>query len=343
MSRFRQVATVERGGLSTSWHHGAAAVVTPEGRLVARVGSETVETYLRSAAKPFQALPLVEAEGVERWSLSKADLALICSSHQGTPAHTTRVEALLSRADLPVSELRCGAHWPFDVESCRRLRAAGLEPSSLHNNCSGKHAGLLLACRILGDPLDSYLDPDHPLERRILESLALCCRLDVSDIGVGVDGCGMPCFRMSLEAASRGFAALADPSAAALPEPVALALGRIADAMTDSPEMVSGPGTFTTRLMEVTAGRVLGKEGAGGLYGVAVRGPVALGLVVKIADGADRARPGVVLDLLRQLGSLSAAELGQLSDFHRPKLVNARGEEVGQIVPGPELEETEAT
>ena len=286
-------------------------MVTPEGRPVARVGSESLKVFLRSAAKPFQALPLVLEGGVERWHLSAADLALICASHQGTEAHTERALSLLERAGLGVEALGCGGHWPLDEPSTHALIAAGREPESVHNNCSGKHAGLLLAARHLDQPLDDYLDPGHPLQRRILSHVAEVCAVDESSIGVAPDGCSAPSFRLPLDAAARGYAALADPVAAGLEAEVCGAIGKIVSAMTSHPEMVSGPGTFTTRLMEVTGGRVLGKEGFEGVYAVAVRGPVALGMVMKIADGGERARPGVVLDLLRQLGSLSWCRAGR--------------------------------
>ena len=305
---------------------------------MARVGSEEVATHLRSAAKPYQALPLVLAGGVERFDLSAADLALVCASHQGTPAHVRRVASLLERAGLAAAELGCGAEWPLDRESRRALRSGGGRAGREHHNCSGKHAGMLLACRLLDWPLEGYLDPGHPLQRRILGHVADLCGVPEHAIGLGVDGCGAPTFHLPLRAAARGYAALADPAAAGLDAPVAAAAGRVVEAMTTAPEMVAGPGTFTTRLMAATGGRLLGKEGAESTYSVAVRGPVALGIVVKIADGGERARPGVVLDLLRQMGSLSAAELADLQEVHTPPVVNSTGREVGRIEPDVELE-----
>lgn len=313
--------------------------MTPEGRLVARVGSESVETFLRSAAKPFQVMPLLLAGGAEAYSLSPADIAVICASHFGTQAHIERVAGLLRRGGLAQELLRCGVHRPFDDVSARALDVAGLAPTSLHNNCSGKHAGMLLACRLLDLPVEGYLDTDHPLHRRILTELSAVCAVDPDDVDVAIDGCSAPCFVTSLAAAARGFGALADPASAGLSAERTAVLQTVAESMTSHPDMVAGPGTFTSRLMEVTGGRVLGKEGAEGVYAVAVRGPVAFGMVVKIADGGDRARPGVVLDLLRQLGSLSREELDALETFHRPQLLNRNDVEVGRVVSDVTLEE----
>ena len=318
-----------------------AAVVPegPEGRLIAFQGDPEAATFLRSAAKPFQCLPLLLAGGVDRFGLEAADVALICASHSGTDEHTRRARDLLSRGGFGVEHLLCGAHWPFHDETARRLREEGGEPTALHNNCSGKHAGMLLACKLLDLPVADYLSPDHPWQRRILGHVIDFFGVPEARIGLAVDGCGVPTYRVSLAAAARAYAALADPRAAGLAPELAREVDRIVQAMTGEPFLVAGPGRFTTRLMEVTGGRVLGKEGAEGFYGLAVRGPVALGIAVKIADGGERCRDGVVLDVLRQLGSLSGQELAELTEFHRRPLYNHRGSWVGEVLPEVDLEE----
>jgi L-asparaginase II len=330
-----------RNGLPESWHFGAVAAATPEGRIVARLGDPETATFLRSAAKPFQALPLVLAGGEERFGLTAADLALICASHSGTPDHVRRAGDLLARGGLTSDDLLCGPHPPLGVESARQLTREGRPPERIHNNCSGKHAGMLLACRLLGLSLQEYTRPDHPLQQRILGHVASFCGMPAEAVGLAVDGCSAPTHHMPVSAAARGYAALADPVAAGLPADLARAADRVVRAMTSEPDMVAGPGRFTTRLMEVTGGRVLGKEGAEGFYGLAVRGPVALGIAIKIADGGERCRDGVILDVLRQLGSLSGAEFEALSAFHRPTLYNWAGLRVGEVRPDIELEEVD--
>jgi L-asparaginase II len=343
---------VVRSGLPESWHFGAAAVVAPavapargptpgDLRLVARLGDPRLATYLRSAAKPFQALPLVLAGGVERFSLSAADLALICASHGGTPEHAERAASLLARGGFGVDDLLCGAHPPMDRESARRLEGEGSAPTPLHNNCSGKHAGMLLACRLLDLPTAGYVDPAHPLQQRTLAHVARLCGVPAEETGVGIDGCSAPTYHLPIEAAARAYAALAYPRGAGLEKDLAAALERIAGAMAEAPEMVAGPGRFTTRLIAATGGRVVGKEGAEGFYGLAVRGPVALGIALKIADGGERCRDAVVLDLLRQVGSLAGAELAELADLYRPEIRNHRGILTGEVVSEVELTETE--
>ncbi len=336
--RLALVARRMRGGREESWHHGAAAVVEPEGRLVAWLGDPQLATFLRSAAKPFQTVAMLlsglEAGGA--LALEDADLAVISASHGGRPEHTARVAALLARGGIDATALRCGAHAPLDREAAEALRAAGEQPGALHNNCSGKHAGMLLASRASGAPLESYLEVEHPLQRRVREEVGIFCGLAVEDIALGIDGCSVPTFHLPLAAAACGYATLADP--AALDGDRRRAAKRVVSAMTAEPAMVAGPGRFTTRLMEVAGGRLLGKEGAEGFYAVAIRGPRPLGVAVKIADGGEACRDGVVLELLRQLEALSAAELEALEAFHRRPLRNWAGLEVGELTPCAELE-----
>ena len=340
---FVPLATVVRSGRIESWILGAAVVVTPSGRRVAAAGDPELSTYVRSAAKPFQILPLLLAGGVDAFGLDDADLALICASHGGRPEHAERAARLLSRGGFSVADLACGAHEPFDPEAARALRERGEEPTALHNNCSGKHAGLLLACKRLGLPPQGYEDPGHPLQRRILAHVAALAGVEESAIGVGVDGCSLPAFYLSLSAMARAYAALADPSAAGLTgdgaDDVAHALARVADAMGAAPEMVAGPGRFTTRLIAATGGRVIGKEGAEGFYALAVRGPFPFGAAFKIADGGERGRDGVALEILRQMGALSGEELAELEDRVAPPVRTVRGLAVGEIAPEIELAE----
>lgn len=337
--RFVPMGRATRGGATESWHAGAAAAVTPAGRLVARAGDPDLVTFLRSSAKPFQAMALLDAGGEEAYGLSDADVALTCASHGGRPEHVARAEALLARGGLTAAALSCGVHPPLDEAAAAALRARGEAATPLHNNCSGKHAGMLLACRRLGLPTEDYTAADHPLQARNLDRVARFCGVAPNGVPVGIDGCSVPTYAVPLRAAARAYAALADPDAASQLEPADRALARrVVAAMAAAPKMVAGPDRFTTRLIEVTDGRVVGKEGAEGFYAVAVRGPSAFGVALKIADGGDRCRDGVVLAVLRTLGALSAEEIGRLESFERPAQRNHRGLVVGWVEPDVELE-----
>jgi L-asparaginase II len=314
-------------------------VATPAGDLVASLGDPEVEVFLRSGAKPFQAMPLVAAGGCEKYELELADLALICASHGGTGEHVARASGLLERAGFTADELYCGPHAPLDPAAAAELHERREEPTRLHNNCSGKHAGMLLACRLLGLPVADYAAPEHPLQEMVLAELRRFARIEGQPIDTGVDGCGAPAYRLPLSAAARAYAALADPTAAGLDGSRVRTARLVVEAMTGAPRMVAGDGRFTTRLMEVSGGRILGKEGADGFYAVAVRGPVALGMTLKIADGSEACCDGVVVETLRQMGSLSGEEFARLEGFHRRPIHNWSGELVGELAPDLELQE----
>lgn len=340
--RYSSVARSLRGRWIENVHLGVAAVATPDGRLVAHLGDPDHRVFLRSAAKPVQLLPLLLAGGVERFALSPAEIALMSASHAGTDAHVEAARAILDRVDaLTAGILVCGGHEPLDPAAAAALRARDEAPGPLHNNCSGNHVGQLLTCVALGLSTEGYARPEHPLQERIAALIAELTGLEPQEIRTGVDGCGLPSYCLPIRRAARLYARLADPEAGGLaPEP-ASKIGVILEAMASHPEMVAGPGRFTTELIRVSGGRLIGKEGAEGFYGVAVRGPVALGVSVKIIDGSEECRDGVVLEILRQAGCLSQAEFEALSSFYRRELRNHSGDPVGELAPDLELLEPE--
>lgn len=336
MERFELVARTLRGGLTECWHFGALAVFDPAGREIARLGDPDVPVFMRSSAKPFQTIAMLSL-GLERLALELPDLALVCASHSGRETHTQRVEALLARCHLAAAALLCGAQPPYDAETVERLAAGGQSASALHNNCSGKHSGMLLTCIEAGLSVGDYVGVEHPLQRTMAETVARFCKLDPAALGVGIDGCSVPTHCVPLSAVARAYASLAQPDT--LPDPDDRRHAeQVYAAMTTAPEMVAGPGRFTTRLMEVCGGWVLGKEGADGLYAVACRGPRPLGLALKIADGTEVCRDGVVIDILAQLGVLDEAQIQELSSFRRVERHNRRGRRVGEVVPEVTLE-----
>src|SRR5215468_11138731 len=186
------LARVLRGGRIESVHRGNAAAVTAGGRLVACAGMPSGRVYLRSAAKPFQAMPLLEAGGERAFRLTSSDIALMCSSHGGEPRHVEGARRLLARGGFTEKDLACGAHWPMHEPSARRLRRMGRKATPLHNNCSGKHAGLLLACRLYGFPAVDYWKPSHAIQREVLARMARWTGVPASRIEIAVDGCSLP-------------------------------------------------------------------------------------------------------------------------------------------------------
>ncbi|HWS71793.1 MAG TPA: asparaginase, partial [Thermoanaerobaculia bacterium] len=192
------LALVYRGSELESFHTGSIAIVDSRGRLLAYAGEPNTRTFLRSAAKPFQAIPLLEYGGVDEYELTGEEIALTCGSHGGEPMHVSTAAALLRKGEFDESDLLCGAHVPYDEKAAAELRASGEPPSPLHNNCSGKHAGMLLATEAMDVPSENYIDPEHPLQVLMRATVAEFAGLEPEEVPIAVDGCGVPAFHLSL-------------------------------------------------------------------------------------------------------------------------------------------------
>ncbi|HKD10674.1 MAG TPA: asparaginase [Thermoanaerobaculia bacterium] len=330
------LAAVFRGESVESLHRGDVAVVAEGGELLAWSGDPRRPVYLRSAAKPFQATVLLAGGGERFFGLSGDEIAVACASHGGTPRHVRTVERLLGRGGFTSANLVCGAHLPMDDASARALLESGRAPTALHNNCSGKHAGILLACRMAGWDPAGYWKPEHPIERQILECVARFCRIPAPRIGVAVDGCGLPVFRLPLSGLALGYARLMARAVDGETAGERSARRRVRRAMSESPEMVAGRRRFTTDFLRAGRGRWIGKEGAEGVYAIGLAaegGGGSVGIAFKIEDGSTRARDAVTLAVLSALGRLPAAAARRLSAYRTPEVTNAAGWVVGGIRP----------
>jgi L-asparaginase II len=334
---YQSVFELTRGNIVESTHFGAAAVVDSHGRLLAQLGDPQAVIFLRSTAKPFQALPFIERGGHEYFQFEPCDIALICASHSGTDAHVARVQAIQARIGISIDDLMCGMHYPFHEATTDAMKARGEKPTPYRHNCSGKHTGMLAHAKLLGTSTDNYLDLDHPVQQSILQTLAEICEIPVETIEIGIDGCSAPNFAIPLYNAALGYARLSEPLG--LDPKRATACQTIHSAMMACPEMVAGPGRFDTLLMETAKGRIFTKAGAEGYQGIGLL-PGALGadspgigIAIKISDGdpSGRARHGVALAILQALGALSDSELETLADLGPQKqLYNHRKINIGQ-------------
>ncbi len=209
---------VTRGPVVESRHRGAIAVCRPSGQLVAAWGEVGRPVFPRSAVKPLQALPLVESGAADRFGLSDRELALACASHSGEARHVGLVAAWLAGLDLSEADLECGAHPPGNEAAARDLVLQGCQASPLHNNCSGKHAGMLTTARHLGEPTRGYIAADHPVQRRIAQVLAELADSPAALTPVGTDGCGIPTLALPLAGIATAMARMAT-TRPALPRP----------------------------------------------------------------------------------------------------------------------------
>jgi L-asparaginase II len=333
---------VSRGPIVESRHRGHVAAVDGEGRLVASLGEPDTVTYLRSSAKPFQAVPVVTSGAADRFRLTEAELAIACGSHSGEDLHAATVAGMLKKAGLDESFLKCGEHEPYDRATAERLRASGESPGVLRNNCSGKHAGMLLLSRQLGAPPELYDDPAGPVQQAILRAVSQFSGEPEDDIALGTDGCGVPVFGVSVQTMAQMYARLVAPPAE-FEEGARVAARRLVAAMAAHPEFVGGTRErFDTEVMRAGRGLVVSKIGAEGVYTAGVlpceRWPAGLGLAFKIEDGEDRrARSTIAIEALRQLDVWDADAIQRLLPYASFPVLNHRGEKVGQIQPSFEL------
>ncbi len=322
---------LRRGGLEESRHRIHVAVVDGEGRLVARAGRPDRVTLMRSAAKPFQALPLV-ADGVwGHYELGSEELALCCASHGGEPRHVDGVRRILGRIGVPEDALACGPHLPLHEATAHRLLRTGGEPERIHNNCSGKHAGMLALARYRGWPLEGYHRPEHPVQERMRGQVQRSAGLDPDAIRSAVDGCGVVAFALPLLAIARAFGGLV--GGADRDEPAERA---VVAAMTAHPFLVAGTDRLCTRLMEACGGSMVVKVGAEGVFGVGDRRS-GVGIAIKVEDGSRAAAEVGVVAVLERLGLLGTDVREALAAW-RPKVVrNTRGEDVAVLESKAEL------
>ena len=327
---------VRRGPIVESRHRGHVAAVDGEGRLVASLGEPETVTYLRSSAKPFQAVPVVTSGAADRFGLNEAELAVACGSHGGEDLHARVVAGMLKKIGLDESFLKCGVHDPFDRATSERLRRQGQSPGLLRNNCSGKHTGMLVLSRHLGAPPETYDDPAGPVQQAILRAVSQFSGVPADDVALGTDGCGVPVFGVRVSAMALMYARLVAPPSG-FDEAAGVACARLVAAMTKYPELVGGTvERFDTEVMRALGGLVVSKIGAEGVYTAGVlpcaRWPKGLGVAFKIEDGEDkRARSTIAIESLRQLGVLDEDAQKSLSPYASFPVLNHRGEIVGQI------------
>jgi L-asparaginase II len=326
---------VTRGGLTESRHRGHVIAVEPDGTIVAQLGARETVTYLRSSAKPHQAIPLIASGAADRFNFDEREIALACASHNGEPIHTEVAAEMLRKIGVGPEALKCGVHDPFSPDITRELREKGEAPNVLQNNCSGKHAGMLALALHLGAPLETYDEPGNPVQKAIAETVAQFSGVPIEDIAVGTDGCGVPVFGITVKAMALMYARLVSPPE--YDEATRNACARIVSAMTAYPELIGGTrDRLDTEIMRAAKGRLVSKVGAEGVYTCGIlpceHWPRGLGLALKIEDGDDhRARPTVVIESLRQLGILADESLEAVSRYAFFPVRNRRGDVVGEV------------
>ena len=328
------IAETTRGGIPESVHHGVVVAVDARGEVVASAGDPAQVVFFRSSAKPFQAIPVIESGAADAFGFTPAELALCCASHAGSPDHQHQVAAMLAKIGLSPADLHCGCPLTGDEQEAARIVLGLVERTPLQCDCSGKHAGMLATIVLEGLSRDDYLDPGHPLQRRILGIMAEVMRVPVDSIVLGTDGCSLPTFGAPMRAFATAFAALAAPEEvpAGAGREHAAALNRLRQAMVSHPVNVSGEGDLVASLMELSAGRVAAKTGAEGLLCLAVP-EHEMGIAIRVTDGTYRAHAVLAVAALEQLGILDPNTREAILAQQTPELRNHNGRLVGEIRP----------
>jgi L-asparaginase II len=325
----RIVAT--RGGLPESEHRVLAAVVDQHGALIASSGDCQQVSWWRSAAKPFQALPIVQDGAAERFAISDEELALACASHSSEPRHLQVVSRLMDRLGISDDDLACGPHPPLSPDIAQQVVRDGITMTSRWSNCSGKHAGMVALALHHGWPISGYQDISHPVQQRILAVVSQWTGLQASELAFAPDGCTVVCFGLPISAMALAYARLgSDRDAAAR---------RIVSAMLAHPYLVGGTGRLCTDLMQAWPGEIIAKVGALGIY-CATMPRLGLGIALKVEDGDTRAAGVALLAVVRQVLA-RAGEAGPdwntLSSYARPEIRNSRGVLTGTMETSGEL------
>ncbi|NLN83888.1 MAG: asparaginase [Firmicutes bacterium] len=335
MSRSAELVHVTRGGLVESVHYGDVAVVDATGKLIAYAGAPREKfAFWRSSAKPFQAIPVIESGAAEKYNLTDKEVAVFTASHNGEIFHTDAVQSILKKIGLDESYLQCGVHNPLYAPRAAELKEAGIEASEIHNNCSGKHSGMLTLGKMLGADPSYYTELRHPVQQAMLQSVSEFTSVPMEEIPIGIDGCGVPVHGLSVYHMALAWARLINPIG--MSEKRQEAAEKVRTAMMKHPEMVAGTGRLCTALMSAAPGKIVAKSGAEAIYGFAIP-ELGIGMSLKIADGGGRATNAAVLGVLRQLDYLSEKEFESLLELEVRQLKNHRQDLIGEVKPAVNL------
>jgi L-asparaginase II len=317
-----------RGDTVENRHRGAFVIADAEGNVIAAGGDILRPVFPRSAIKSMQALAMVSSGAIDRFALSDEQLALACASHHGEEGHVTRVDSFLGQLGFSVDTLECGAHPPTNGKAREALRVAGVQPTALHNNCSGKHSGMLSVARALGVDPAGYVERDHPVQLAVRSAIETVVGGPLSVDFCGRDGCSIPTWAAPLKSFATGFARMS--TGHGLPADVAGAARRLFDAATANPFLVAGTDHFDTLTMEAFGGRVMQKGGAEGVQCGAIRDK-GWGYALKCDDGNMQASVVMAANLLLRYASPDAEQAAVLESFGRQLVKNVRGFEVGEM------------
>lgn len=321
---------VTRGGIVESKHRGSVAIVDVAGTVKVSWGDIKQPVFPRSAVKGIQAIPVIETGTADALNLTQSELALLCSSHGGEPRHTETAAGILSRAGLGEADLECGTHWPSHEESAHALAASGAVATQLHNNCSGKHSGMLAMAKQMGVPTKGYSQVTHPVQQRVLGALEFMTGVDMTGLPLGIDGCSIPTWAIPLERLAFAFARFG--AGEDMPEARRAACDRIMEAVYADPFMIAGSDRYCTEMTRFLGKRVFLKTGAEGVFCAAVPS-MGIGIALKCDDGASRGAEMLLTAVFDKIGVFEPGEAEDAARFLAKPVTNRNNLRVGEIRP----------
>lgn len=325
---------VTRGSIVESRHRGSIAIVDGENNLIASVGDINFLTYLRSSAKPHQAISVIISGAATKFGFTAQEIALMAGSHSGESYHTDCAAKILEKINLSYTTLCCGVHKPFSHKAAKEL---GKNISELHNNCSGKHAGMLATALVGNYSLGDYYKAEHPVQKAIAKVVAEFANVNAEDLVVSIDGCSAATFAITIAQMALIYVRLVNPRN--LNPELQEAAKLVTQSMLEFPEMVaSNTERIDTDLMRALPGGLIAKAGAEGVYTIgilpSIKYSLGLGIAIKIEDGdIGRARNAAILGTIEQLGILDSLKMQQLKTNYLPPIKNHRGLIVGEVRP----------
>jgi len=315
---------VKRGKLTEREHFGFLLLVDKKERIISQIGNcKNNSFFLRSCAKPFQALPVITSGAYDKFNFTPSELAVICASHTASKEHLILIKSILDKIGLSEKNLQCGIHDPIDIETRNYLIKHNLKAGPIHNNCSGKHSGMLSVCKAMNWDIDNYLDLNHPLQKQYIEIIKNLCDIK-ENLEISIDGCGAPVHGLPFYKMGTGFLKLFLSQEAKL----------IKKAFIQNPVIIGGNERLDSEIMKASNGKLIAKVGAEGLC-IVINIEEEKALVVKALDANISARSIVTIESLKQLGWLSLKELKNtgINNLYDLKVKNLSKIQVGEIKP----------
>jgi L-asparaginase II len=310
---------IYRASVLESFHRGVVCVVNTKGEIVFSLGDVTQVCYPRSAMKLLQVIPFIVDGGIEKFGITLEEIAIMCGSHNGEPEHLRVVNSILQKIGLTKDALNCGPQYPSSKRDANALIKADEKPQHIHNNCSGKHAGMLAACVLNGWPIENYIHPDHPLQQRILDICSLMYEYHKEKMITALDGCSAPIFSVPVYNQALAFKNLV--SNAQFDKNIQQACNIIIEAVSTYPFMVAGTGRYCTDMMHITTPKILGKTGAEGVFCMTFT-EQQLGVCIKIDDGKMLPQYNVAQALVEASGVFTKEQLSPLHKYAEEELEN---------------------